>query len=56
MKAVEGSQGYHAASSEGGGRGDGGRKGVAFDEGVVARMTPTMKGFTLGGKVGVVTG
>ena len=38
--------------------GDGGgeRKAVAFDRDVGSRLTPTMKGFTLEGKVAVVTG
>lgn len=32
------------------------RKAVAFDRSVVPKMTPTMKRFTLEGKVAVVTG
>ena len=32
------------------------RKAVAFDGSIVPKMTPTMKGFTLEGKVAVVTG
>ena len=32
------------------------RKAVAFDGGIVSGMTPTMRKFTLGGKVAVVTG
>lgn len=32
------------------------RTAVAFDGGIVARMTPTVRKFTLGGKVAVVTG
>ena len=32
------------------------RKAVAFDKSVVSKMTPTMKMFTLEGKVAVVTG
>ena len=36
--------------------GDVERKAVAFDRCVVNRMTPTMKRFTLEGKVAVVTG
>ena len=32
------------------------RKAVAFDRTVVSKMTPTMKRFTLEGKVAVVTG
>lgn len=35
---------------------DVGRKAVAFDRGLVAKMTPTMARFTLQGKVAVVTG
>ena len=38
------------------GDGDGERKAVAFDRGVGSRLTPTIKGFTLEGKVAVVTG
>ena len=38
------------------GDGDGERKAVAFDRDVVSKLTPTMKGFTLEGKVAVVTG
>ena len=33
-----------------------GRQAVAFDNGVVKKMTPTLKSFTLEGKVAVVTG
>lgn len=36
--------------------GDADRKSVAFDRSVVAKLTPTMKRFTLEGKVAVVTG
>lgn len=36
--------------------GDVSRKAVAFDRSVFPKMTPTMKGFTLQGKVAVVTG
>ena len=32
------------------------RKAVAFDRTIVSKMTPTMKRFTLEGKVAVVTG
>ena len=32
------------------------RKAVAFDRSAVSKMTPTMKRFTLEGKVAVVTG
>ena len=35
---------------------DVGRKAVAFDRSIVSKMTPTMKRFTLEGKVAVVTG
>ena len=35
---------------------DDNRKAVAFDRSVVSKMTPTMKRFTLEGKVAVVTG
>lgn len=33
-----------------------GRKAVAFDQNVVQKLTPTMRNFTLEGKVAVVTG
>ena len=33
-----------------------GRQAVAFDDGVVQKMTPTLKSFMLEGKVAVVTG
>ena len=36
--------------------GDVDRKAVAFDHSIVGKMTPTMKRFTLDGKVAVVTG
>lgn len=35
---------------------DSDRKAVAFDGSVMTRLTPTMRNFTLGGKVAVVTG
>ena len=47
---------FSSSASVSSGDGDGERKAVAFDSGVVGRMTPTMKRFTLGGKVAVVTG
>ena len=34
----------------------GDRKAVAFDKSLMSRLTPTMKSFTLEGKVAVVTG
>lgn len=36
--------------------GDTSRKAITFDRSVVSRMTPTMKSFTLEGKVAIVTG
>ena len=36
--------------------GDVSRKAMAFDSSIVRKMTPTMKRFTLEGKVAVVTG
>ena len=36
--------------------GDVDRKAVAFDHSIVGKMTPTMRRFTLDGKVAVVTG
>lgn len=46
------------AGSKSDGEGDGGgeRRAVPFDPGLVRRMTPTMRRFTLGGKVAFVTG
>ena len=35
---------------------DAGRKAVAFDKRTAPKMTPTMRSFTLDGKVAVVTG
>lgn len=35
---------------------DVGRKAVAFDSSIVSKMTPTVRSFTLEGKVAVVTG
>ena len=49
--ASSSSSSSHPVSSE-----DVGRKAVVFDRSVVAKMTPTMKRFTLEGKVAVVTG
>lgn len=36
--------------------GDGGRSAIAFDRSIAGKMTPTLKMFTLEGKVAVVTG
>jgi hypothetical protein len=36
--------------------GDGERSAIAFDSSITGKMTPTMKMFTLEGKVAVVTG
>ena len=46
----------HAASKSIAGEEDVSRKAVAFDRSVISKMTPTMKRFTLEGKVAVVTG
>lgn len=45
-----------AASKSIAGEEDVSRKAVAFDRSVISKMTPTMKRFTLEGKVAVVTG
>lgn len=35
---------------------DAGRNAVAFDRSVIGKMTPTMRSFTLEGKVAIITG